>query len=912
MAGDFQQRLQAAGSAPYSVASLAALEALVAEAAASASLEAETLARLRLVEVSYYLPDRDETIVHLAWLRQHVDDPRVAVIRHRVLWVFKWSLERMMERPDIALAAVADAVDDVEECFRRHGRGTQAIAGFRAQLAERLGDQPAAERHLAAWIATPRDDLSDCLACDPSAQARIVADSDPERALALLAPVLDGNYGCASQPATSQAQAALLLQRLGRLDEARRLAEASWATVRGEVWLSSQVAECLVALTRLGDGDRSLDRLLPRLDWMTQLHTAKDRMWFAAGGALVLAAAQADGRLPARIGGRPGIEVLDEWRRLALDIAAEYDARAGNTVVSRRIKDRLDLGLVTPVAPAEPDPVAADLPRLAAAVRAKHRVADPSVATEIVRWERLRPRLHLLPRDRSGWQDVALLDRSLGWRRLEPTRSALLAEAADAAVRADDDIEGRVIAALQAVIESESAGGETAGTAGDRKRRLASIEATARQLIIDAPVAALAVWRAVAHAHEAEESQRALAEAVDAATGAGLTTVAATLRIERAARLAPVDPGAAQAELARLDAEASQHSWIAAGAALVHSQLAVGEGDLDVAERQVRGLLDGGGDGTPVECVARHALSWLLGATARWHEAVAESARVVDLASRLGLVEQLPSYRLGHAQALLRGGHGTAAAEILEALALDLPAELAVQHGWLLGEALTGAHDDRGARRAYARLATVLESTGDGVGATVAQQRAGDAALGAGDPVSATIHYEAALAGAQGHRLPVVYAAAARGLAAAHADRDEPDAEIAALAELDQVLDGALALIDHPDDPDAREWLRIEQVNITRQGAELLLRVNQPAEAADRLQGIAADVDGDLATLIRAEHAAALAAAGRLREAEPTLRKLVPRLAPGRLRQRVVIGWLQALDAAGRGDEADRLWEEYG
>ena len=87
------------------------------------------------------------------------------------------------------------------------------------------------------WSTTPRDDLSDCAGCDPSAQAGYLADAGrDEEAIALAEPVLAGRLTCVEQPQAMLTALLLPYLRTGRRRRGPRRAPAGVPAGPGATW----------------------------------------------------------------------------------------------------------------------------------------------------------------------------------------------------------------------------------------------------------------------------------------------------------------------------------------------------------------------------------------------------------------------------------------------------------------------------------------------------------------------------------------------------------------------------------------------------------------------------------------------------------------------------------------------------
>ena len=245
--------------------------------------------------------------MHFAWLRQSLDPSRGLVQEDRdaVLWRLKWAVSLIEDLPEVGLDALVAAIDDVEQVFRGDGYHLRPVHAARARLAQAVGDDATADRELAAWLAEPRDSRSDCQACELRDQARLVLASDPARALELVAPVVAGELTCGDEPQQCLSIDAELRLDRGDVDGAVASFRRAWHLAQDDPRASTTVAACLRVLVRLGNVDRAVDLLLPRLSWVDDLPTPRQRMSFAATAAFVLEQAAAVGLAPDDVDGRP-------------------------------------------------------------------------------------------------------------------------------------------------------------------------------------------------------------------------------------------------------------------------------------------------------------------------------------------------------------------------------------------------------------------------------------------------------------------------------------------------------------------------------------------------------------------------------------------------------------------------------
>ena len=338
----------AADTAPPGPERVQGHEAALRHAQASGSFAEELVARLDLTQALMGVPAGPEQVAHIGWLRDALrTHPQLAPAdRDAVLLRLGWAVDLVEDTPEMSLGALTAAIDDLETALRAEGDHLRPVHAARARLARSTGDAPGLGRELAAWDAAPLHPRRDCAACEVVEQAALVEDDDPDRALLLVGRVLEGELTCGEGPTSAAAVDAHLRLARGDVDTAVVSFRRAWQLSADSPTAADAVAACLRALLRLGNPDRAVDLLLPRLGWIDELRTPRERMWFAATAAFVLEVGDAMGFAPAEVGGRPCGQVAAGLREGALELASAFDARYGSTVISAALAAAHDGGLV--------------------------------------------------------------------------------------------------------------------------------------------------------------------------------------------------------------------------------------------------------------------------------------------------------------------------------------------------------------------------------------------------------------------------------------------------------------------------------------------------------------------------------------------------------------------------------------
>ena len=923
---EFAQVSIAADEAPVGAERVQAHEAALRLAQSQGSFAEEFVARCDLTQALYKTPNDPRTLVHFAWLRQALDPERGLVQddRDAVLWRLKWAVALIEELPQVGLDALVAAIDDVEDVFRGDGYHLRPVYAARARLAQAVGDPAGIERELGAWLAEPRDTRSDCQACELREQARLVVDGDPARALELVAPVVAGDLTCGDEPRACLSIDAEVRLARGDIDGAVGSFRRAWHLSQDDPAASGSVAACLRVLVRLGNTDRAVDLLLPRLSWLDELHTPRQRMWFAATAAFVLEQAAAMGLAPATVGDRPVEEVSAELSRTATDIARAFDARYASTVTSATLAAAHDRATVAAEptlpptrlpAPAEADdasvPPTTDVLERGRVVREALASAGAALEPEMRAW--LRDRDSLLPVETpQEWAAVSLLDRTAAQDAGGPDRHRqLLDSALDAARRSDEPAavvraEGE-IALLDAVEATDPDAVEAAQSrAGRCAERL-------EESGDDADAGSL--WRRFAWFGRADDPAPLLARAGAAYERAGLAQRRLLCGIEEAMATAPHDPPRAARMLESLEPEVADSPLLASMALDARARVARSIGDLDQAVHLLERARAVPGVPRRSRLAELAELCDVRVEQEAWAELEGPAADLVAAATqdRDPVVLAFGQRYLG--LAYVETGLPAEAAELLEA-ALPVLREhqpsLVGPVGWALGNALLGIGQWTGARTAFATASAAFEAEDRIHEAAHAQWRAGNAAWETGDLAAAASHFEDAADKARASGTVGLYAEALRSRAGLRADTEDLAAGI---VELDAAIPSAEHLADEIGSDEEEFDGEVLEPHVLRQGAHLLARHGEVDAAVERLARAEALVGSDFELVLRAEGGIFLADDDRLDVAEPRLQASITELhAAGLVPTRIdAAGALaRALDRAGRGDDAQAVWERYG
>jgi tetratricopeptide (TPR) repeat protein len=267
---------------------------------------------------------------------KHQDDS------HLFHWCFKYAPSTLTKFPEVPLDRAYAVLDDMERRWRVSGHSMHAVHQHRWLVAHHIGDVDTAAEQYRLWSTAPRDDLSDCVGCDPTSKVHhLTSVGRTADAVALAVSVLDGQLTCAEQP--QQMLTALLPAYVaeGMYSEAVDAHRKGYRLLRGRVGELSEHADHVAFLARTGNELKAVELIERHLNEFDDPPSPYAEMTFAAAAAHALG--RVDGlmiRLP-KADAVPAAQLSEQLAGRALELAAQFDARNGTNHRSEAIQAML-------------------------------------------------------------------------------------------------------------------------------------------------------------------------------------------------------------------------------------------------------------------------------------------------------------------------------------------------------------------------------------------------------------------------------------------------------------------------------------------------------------------------------------------------------------------------------------------
>ena len=278
---------------------------------------------------------------------------------------YAWAVPVAADNPGMPAARLRELVSDMEEFHRARGGSMRAVHAARHHVARMLGLEEEAQAELAAWRAAPRDPASEREGCDSMPQVVWASlHEDWQTAVAAAVPALRGDIDDSAQPHRLCGAALVALLASGRPRAAWRAHVSSYRSLRTDTLALDYLPDHLEYLALSGRVGRGLKILREFGRRIGGAGSARTLMRLLLGTALVLREAVRAGRGEEPLGfavlvesvwcpgpGIPASTPLREARELAAGwaraVAARYDRRNGNAVVSDRLERRLNREPIT-------------------------------------------------------------------------------------------------------------------------------------------------------------------------------------------------------------------------------------------------------------------------------------------------------------------------------------------------------------------------------------------------------------------------------------------------------------------------------------------------------------------------------------------------------------------------------------
>ncbi len=352
LAEQIQDLLGEAADLDHGPVQLALVERAVELADVYNELDISFHARMTLVEAAIFSDRPDIALVAFSWLLSKFDAEPDRFDSFQLLWSYKWILGHAANFPSIPKDRIDELFDDMKRRYKAEGSTLHAYWSLRRENFQTMGDKAGAKKANAKMLLTPRDHLSNCLACVQDGNVDLYAFlDDDEAAVKAAKPILSGKMACSIVPECTYAGVVLSYIRLGKPARAMECFETGYRLIGRQSTYLPQKAMYIVGLTLTSNLSRAvklLDRHLPEA--LNSVVPSAEFEFYLAARLLLEALADCSKKIvPIRIpkkmeltsaDGKPTVAALVEWLDARLkELALAFDTRNGNKTFAKRVRD---------------------------------------------------------------------------------------------------------------------------------------------------------------------------------------------------------------------------------------------------------------------------------------------------------------------------------------------------------------------------------------------------------------------------------------------------------------------------------------------------------------------------------------------------------------------------------------------
>lgn len=353
---DVNQLARRAEGLPYGATKVALLEEAVRLADSLQDIELAFDVRSKLMSAAQFSARGDVVLVAFSWcLAQHDRFPG-RFNTHHVIWTYKWTIEAVIQFPQVPRARIEALFADFESRCRAMGYSLHALHLLRRRFFAHAGEREAARSAHAEFGKCRRGAMSDCAACVAHEDCRYYNyQQEWLNAMQDAGPVLAGRLRCQEEPHLILGEILMPELRLGRVEEAMAHHRQGYGLVMSGRQFVRAHADHVRFLVLVGELDRAgslverhvadaletvqpLDRfefLLACWLWCEALLRAGTR---SVRLRLPEAAPAADDR------GFRDVQACRDWfLGQASEIADQFDGRNGTPAFRRRIDELPEL-----------------------------------------------------------------------------------------------------------------------------------------------------------------------------------------------------------------------------------------------------------------------------------------------------------------------------------------------------------------------------------------------------------------------------------------------------------------------------------------------------------------------------------------------------------------------------------------
>jgi hypothetical protein len=310
-------------------------------------------ARAAMVEAGTWEGFPEQQMLAFQWILAQLDrNPSLHDEWGRTtLYRYKWVAAHLGEFSSISIDRIRKVLDDMQRRYEAAGASLRPLYQQWCTNLGRLGDLQASMEYQAKWNDAPRDDLADCKACELSEMVNRELDRKSfGSALEMARPLLRGELTCGEQPHVTESALLVPMLLAGMVKEAAAAQAHSQRMMFDSRSYCAEMGMHFMYLGLTSQWTKGVKLFQKRLPWGIQARNHYRRMYFWLGAGVFFARMASEKssvkmtlpetfpayRSDAQYAPR---DVADALLHEVDQVAAAFDRRNGNQVVSERVRD---------------------------------------------------------------------------------------------------------------------------------------------------------------------------------------------------------------------------------------------------------------------------------------------------------------------------------------------------------------------------------------------------------------------------------------------------------------------------------------------------------------------------------------------------------------------------------------------
>ncbi|MDI6402763.1 hypothetical protein QLX67_12215 [Balneolaceae bacterium ANBcel3] len=312
--------------------------------------------RKNIVEVGLKSGDPLDAIAAFSWLLSMKDQyPEDFDDDNYILWQYKWILEHIDNFPEISLSKIEDMFEDMNVRYLREELSLRPYYNLQCRMHMRMGNKDLATSCYHKWMDTPKDEGSDCYACDVDSQAEFLIFSGMyEKAIEVAAPILNQKIKCSEIPHLTFPRFLLPLLELGDYQRAELLHEKGYKLVSKTIGFMPSISSHMLYLA-LTHTDKALSLFEKHFSWAFYSINTYHRFLFYLSSLVLFSRLEKTGVRSVSISLQKECDIFEKenledlssvvvwFKKATLDLATVFNNRNGSDFMNQFVDDRLKL-----------------------------------------------------------------------------------------------------------------------------------------------------------------------------------------------------------------------------------------------------------------------------------------------------------------------------------------------------------------------------------------------------------------------------------------------------------------------------------------------------------------------------------------------------------------------------------------